>query len=77
VNSEGIYKLCSWNSSNIDYGVFVGMLSVSSVSFMSVLFSFTTNRFVLKDFVANNFVPGENCCECLFLIKRTCSLWPE
>ena len=28
-------------------------------------FSSTTNRSFLEDFVANNFVPGENCCECL------------
>jgi hypothetical protein len=28
-------------------------------------FSSTTNRFFLDDFVANNFVPGGNCCECL------------
>ena len=40
-------------------------------------FSSTTNRFFLHDFVANNFVPGENCCECLFLMNRTCSLWSD
>ena len=36
--------------------------------------SSTTNRCFLHDFVANNFVPGENCYKCLCLINRTCSL---
>ena len=39
--------------------------------------SSTTNRFFLHDFVANNFVPGENCYKCLCLMNRTCSLWSD
>jgi hypothetical protein len=40
-------------------------------------FSSTTNKFFLLDFVANNFVLGENFCECLCLMNRTCSLWSD
>jgi hypothetical protein len=40
-------------------------------------FSSTTNKFFLHDFVVNHFVPVENCCECLFLMNKSCSLWSD
>ena len=41
------------------------MVVVSSLDCCLYSFSSTTNRFFLDDFVADNFVPGENWCECL------------
>jgi hypothetical protein len=64
MNKKGVYELCSYSSRDSGGDVFVGLLSVSRISFTSV-FSSITNRFFLHDFVANNFVPGENYCECL------------
>jgi hypothetical protein len=47
-------------------------LLVASLS-RACSFSSMTNRFFLHDFVANRFVPGENCCDRM-LANRTCML---
>jgi hypothetical protein len=59
LNNKGIYELGSRSSRDIDCGVFVGLLSVSSASFTSMFVfinSSTTNRFFLHDFVVNAYV---------------------
>ena len=63
---KSVYELCSRNSRErvaVVYSMDCCLLAASYSRACS--FSSTTNIFLLDDFVADNFVPGGNSCECL------------
>ena len=77
LNIKGIYELGSRSIltvvSLLDCCLLAAPLSQLTSVFVFINSS-TTNRFFLHDFVANNFVPGENCYKDLCFMNRTCSL---